>query len=97
MEWAPKIPIFSRKARDKRLRLYDDLEHEDSAVDLETSQPATSTPSTTPVANQKVLNEKYPFLYQLSAGSTGRLSKNFVTTCMKGFGLGNRSLEDRQA
>lgn len=84
-----KIPIFSRKARDKRLRLYvsppvlsdalppadlrqDDLEHEDSAVDLETSQPATSTPSTTPVANQKVLNEKYPFLYQLSAGSTGR-------------------------
>ncbi|CAO1606495.1 hypothetical protein XANCAGTX0491_009994 [Xanthoria calcicola] len=53
MEQAPKTPTSSAKARDKRPRLDGDLEHEDSTVDLETSQPATSTPSTATAANQK--------------------------------------------
>ncbi|KAI4264889.1 MAG: hypothetical protein L6R42_000003 [Xanthoria sp. 1 TBL-2021] len=50
---APNTPTSSAKARGKRPRLNAVIEDEDSGVDLETSQPATSTPSTTTAANQK--------------------------------------------
>ncbi|KAL8678591.1 MAG: hypothetical protein Q9186_005053 [Xanthomendoza sp. 1 TL-2023] len=53
MVQAPSTPTSSAKARCKRQRLDAVIENEDSGVDLETSQPATSTPSSTTAANQK--------------------------------------------
>ncbi|KAL9028041.1 MAG: hypothetical protein Q9196_003535 [Gyalolechia fulgens] len=53
MAKTPTTPTSSSKARGKRPRLDTISEDEDSGVELETSQPAASTPTTTTSAKQK--------------------------------------------